>query len=223
MQLITPILFFDNRGYDLMGKHQDICGQKFWRLTAIEYAGDGLWFCNCECGKTTKASPAALRAGRNKSCGCWNREQHTKSGLVDHPLYRVWVTMRARCNNPNDASYHNYGGRGIKVCERWDNFSNFLSDRGERPQRCDIDRIDNNGNYDPENCRWVSRKENLRNTRRTRMLTFQGEALPVGVWSERLGVPVRTLLNRIDRGWSVENALTLERHARGRRKSQLHP
>lgn len=129
--------------------------------------------------------------------------------------------MKSRCNNPNDLSFHNYGGRGIKVCESWDkSFSSFLSDMGNRPKGYDIDRIDNSKGYSPENCRWVTRRENLRNTRHTRMLTFEGVTMPMRVWAEKLGVSHGCLKNRMDRGWSVEVALTVKRHVRGGKQTK---
>lgn len=198
-------------------KYQDILGQTFERLTAIEYIGEGKWLCQCSCGKQSVSSVTKLQSGKVKSCGCYSRNRATKHGMCNNRLYRTWTAMRDRCRNPNNGSYHNYGGRGIRVCDRWDSFSNFVADMGVRPKGFDIDRIDNDGDYSPENCRWVKRSDNLRNTRITRKLTHQGKTQPLRVWAEEYGLSYSTLKNRIDRGWDAETALTSGRYVYGRR------
>lgn len=126
------------------------------------------------------------------------------------PTYRVWLGMRQRCVNPHCAGYSNYGGRGIKVCARWDSFEAFLSDMGERPAELFLDRIDNNGNYEPSNCRWATRTVQNRNSRHNRLITFRGVTLPISEWAERQGLRVHLVQDRIARyGWSPEEALTL--------------
>ena len=123
--------------------------------------------------------------------------------------YRSWVNMLTRCNNKNDTGYEWYGGRGIQVCSRWSMYENFLADMGERPERMTIDRIDTNGNYCPENCRWATNKQQHRNKRSNTLLTHGGETKCVAEWAEALGISQRSLSNRIDvYGWSVEKALT---------------
>lgn len=130
----------------------------------------------------------------------------------EHRIWRVWSQMRQRCQNTNDQRYDYYGGRGIKVCERWDGlngFVNFLADMGPRPEGFQLDRKDNDGDYCPENCRWVSRKEQNRNTRQALKVTYNGETKAVGEWAEQLGIPKNTLKSRLFRaGWSVERAFT---------------
>ena len=129
---------------------------------------------------------------------------------TDHPLIHVWRQMRGRCNNPNYKCYAHYGGRGIKVCERWASFWNFVADVGERPTpKHKLDRIDNERGYEPGNVRWVTQKEQLRNQRRNRMLTFQGRTQCLAAWAEELGMG-RTVLQKrvVEFGWSVERALT---------------
>lgn len=203
-----------------MSRHEDITGQKFGRLTALYYLGSGKWLCRCECGNQSTPLVASMKKGLSQSCGCLHRERRTKHGMHKDRVYRVWTSMRARCRNPNDSSFHNYGGRGIKVCERWDkSFSNFVADMGTRPRGFDIDRIDNDKDYCPENCRWISRRQNLLNTRITRMITFNGETLPMRVWAERYGLKHTTLKYRIDSGVPVELALTASPHKAGRRKA----
>lgn len=125
-------------------------------------------------------------------------------------LHCVWVSMKQRCHNEKSTGYHNYGGRGIKVCERWlDSFENFLADMGPRPSRQhQLDRIDNDGPYSPQNCRWATRSEQLRNTRRSCYLTFNGQTLHIIEWAARLGVEAGALRARLRRGWSVKKTLT---------------
>ena len=129
--------------------------------------------------------------------------------------YYSWEKMRERCRNQNHKDYHHYGGRGIKVCRRWDSFTAFLSDMGKRPPGTSIDRIDNSGDYTPENCRWATRSEQMRNSRRNRMLTYRGETLCIAEWTERLGFKKSTLRRRLDIGWSVEKSIETPLQMRG--------
>ena len=117
--------------------------------------------------------------------------------------------MRDRCNNPNEPSFHRYGGRGIKVCERWNSsFENFLADMGERPDGMTIDRADNDGDYEPGNCKWATRKEQSWNTRRNRYFELNGENLIMSEWARRLGTSTDTIDMRLKSGWPLEKALT---------------
>jgi hypothetical protein len=138
-------------------------------------------------------------------------KQKTTHGMAGAPhskVYSAWSSMMSRCFNERTKSWANYGGRGIWVCERWREYANFLADMGARPPRYEIDRIDNDGPYSPENCRWVTSKANKHNKRSSRMLTWQGVTLPVTAWAERLGMHPRTLFNRLGRGWTLERAMT---------------
>ncbi len=132
------------------------------------------------------------------------------SNLKDIPEYEVWKKMRQRCCNPRHTSYRNYGGRGIEVCSRWDAFRAFLDDMGHRPSpKHSLDRIDNGGNYEPENCRWATPQQQQRNRRNNHLLTHNGQTMSIAEWSDQTGIHRRTLLNRISRnGWTVERALT---------------
>lgn len=128
-------------------------------------------------------------------------------GMTDTTTYNVWVNMRQRCANPNNPRFVDYGGRGIKVCERWRSFENFLADMGERPKGMTLERRDNDGDYDPSNCRWATRVEQATNKRNNSYLTYQGETLCVADWARRLGVRAQFLRVRLARGWPVEEVL----------------
>ena len=123
-------------------------------------------------------------------------------------MYRTWRSMMQRCYRHKEKSYPHYGGRGISVCNRWHDFCNFLGDMGERPEGMTLDRIDNSGNYCPENCRWVSRKVQQRNTRLTVMLTYNGVTKSVGDWADEYGISSGAIKQRIQSGWEVGDAIT---------------
>jgi len=129
-------------------------------------------------------------------------------GMNKTPIYEIWCGMIKRCSNKNSNSYHNYGGRGISVCDEWLKFDNFYRDMGDRPENASIDRINMNGNYEPGNCRWATRKEQSRNTRSNNLVEFNGETKCLTEWAEQVGVKVATLWNRLNSGWDIDKALT---------------
>jgi hypothetical protein len=132
------------------------------------------------------------------------------TGLRNHPMYDVWDCMIHRCTDPTDVEYRNYGARGVKVCERWMDLRNFIADMAPRPDRHSIDRINNNGNYDPSNCRWATAEEQGNNTRVNRLLSFGDETLTVTQWAKRVGIGSDTISRRLKNyGWSIEEALTI--------------
>lgn len=158
----------------------DLRGQRFGRLVAVSETKSGkrvAWICKCDCGGEAVAMSCNLRKGHSRSCGCISVENmslvairrntihgHNVKG-AETRTHRSWSAMLARCRQNNHISYPNYGGRGISVCNRWLRFENFLADMGERPEGTSIDRIDNDGNYGPDNCRWATRSQQQRNKR----------------------------------------------------------
>jgi hypothetical protein len=133
---------------------------------------------------------------------------HAVGGKIS-PTYQSWKDMKARCNCTTKSDYAYYGGRGIKVCERWQSFSTFVLDMGARPAGMTLERDDNDGDYSPDNCRWATRKEQTHNTRRSVRVTYNGETMCVAEWAARIGISRKTLLDRLQRyGWTAERALT---------------
>ncbi len=200
---------------------QDLVYEKFNRLTVIGYAEkvgrNSYWFCKCECGNIIKTQSGGLKNGHTNSCGCFHiqrtKESGTKHGYSSRdcrtPIYSSWCNMLSRCRNENTPKYHNYGGRGIKVCERWEKFENFIEDMGNRPRGTTIERINNNGNYEPSNCRWATRKEQDNNRRDNHLLEFGGKTQTLSQWAEEIGMKPTTLSARInDYSWPIEKALT---------------
>lgn len=184
-------------------------GTRFGRLTVVPRGvGSGIR-CLCDCGNEKITSSTNLVLGRITSCGCGlaRAERRTKHSMSHTKSHRQWTSMRQRCENPNNPSYPRYGGRGIAVCDRWQEFANFYADMGDRPSGKSIDRIDQNGPYSPENCRWASTKDQARNMRSNRMLSMGGETYCIAEWSERTGIATRKISQRLSRGWPVERAL----------------
>jgi hypothetical protein len=198
----------------------DLNGKAFARLTVIEFAGQkkggrALWRCRCECGKEAVVPGDCLRDGRSRSCGCLKLEmiRGNKYGVTHeacgHPLFHVWNGMMARCNNKKHQQYADYGGRGIKVCERWRDPWKFFEDMGERPDGATLERVNNGKGYDPENCRWATRKEQMRNKRTNRLIRFRGQTKPLSQWAEEVEISEATIRDRIDKlKWTVAKALT---------------
>lgn len=191
-----------------------LAGQYFERLYVLRRLEDGKWLCLCDCGGISRPTTGNLRGGNSRSCGCLHREQTSKvnrsHGMANSREHAIWVMMKQRCINPKDSTYSKYGGRGITVCERWlESFENFFADMGPRPEGCQIDRIDNDGPYCPENCQWADRKAQCRNRRNSRRITHNGKTATIAEWSEVTGIPYFTLIRRVKHyGWSPEKALT---------------
>ena len=210
-------------------RYKDLIGMRFGRLTVIEKADRGdygiNWLCKCDCGNLHTVSGHALRRKSKgiRSCGCASLEAAKSLGGYNKApydtkerLYKVWKGMKRRCYNQNDKRYENYGGRGITVCDEWkDDYLAFRRwayesgyDDSAQYQQCTIDRIDVNGNYEPSNCRWADAKEQSRNRRTTKLISYNGKQMTIGQWADYLGVSRNALVRRQSLGWSIERMLT---------------
>ena len=173
------------------------------------------WACRCACGTEKAIEGGSLMRRLTRSCGCLQRELlraprkhgHAKKGHVSK-TWVSWNKMLVRCNNPKADKFAYYGGRGIRVCERWDEFANFLADMGERPANRTLDRIEVNGNYEPGNCRWATQKEQTRNTRRAHVIEYLGAKMSLAEAAERSGLKYHLVKDRIRAGWTAERALS---------------
>lgn len=189
-------------------------GSVYNKLTVLEFAGntkggDSRWLCRCECGNTTTASRGDLRKESIKSCGCHRAKAR---GMCKSTEYTSWKEMKRRCYNPNYPDYDLYGGKGITVCQHWlDAFVNFFDDMGPKPfPEATVDRISGEGNYEKNNCRWATKKEQSHNTSKTRMLTYNGETYCLREWARRLGISHCTLRTRLAKGWPLEKVFSSE-------------
>ena len=195
--------------------------QKFGRLTVVREVGRtksgcALWFCECECGGNKMVSSYSLRCGRTQSCGCIKREQNLEMfvthGESGSPLWKLWNSVKNRCNNPNNHKYANYGERGIKVCPEWEaSFSAFRDWclANGYSKGLTIERIDVNGDYSPSNCIFATQKVQQNNRRNNHRITYRGVTKTLAQWAEHLGMGYSMLEHRINRGWSVEDAFTI--------------
>lgn len=206
-----------------MGKTIDITGDVFGRLTAREITGKDkhrgtLWLCTCVCGNEVVVRSSALRRGNTVSCGCYKKEvnaaslrnRRTTHGQTRTPSFRSWESMQQRCYNPHSGQFQWYGLRGVMVCDAWKGekgFDNFISDLGRRPLGKTLDRIDTDGNYCPDNCRWVLPKQQANNRTNNVRLTFRGETKTLAQWAESTGLAYGTLYSRVSKGWSLDRAL----------------
>lgn len=200
-------------------KGNDLTGQMFGRLRVLSLSHSKhehvFWLCRCECGVEKCAVAAKLRTGKTVSCGCYARTLRFIKGSLrpkrSHPRERgIWRALLSRCYNTSHANYASYGGRGIQVCDRWrESCEHFIEDMGHAPTvDHSLDRIDNNGNYEPGNCRWATRSEQARNKRNNRIFTFNGKTQCMEDWSNELGLAQGTLKRRVKEGWPIERILT---------------
>jgi hypothetical protein len=164
----------------------------------------------CSCGSPVRfVRIDGLRNGTSKSCGCLRIEATTKHGMWNHPVFHAWTKMINRCSNPKDKRYNCYGGRGIKVCERWTVLKNFVQDMSDTYKPgLTIDRINNDGDYEPENCRWATVAQQNRNYRRNVVLHHNGESMCAIDWALKLNINPKNIYERKKAGWSDEDALT---------------
>lgn len=207
-----------------MGKKVvDITGQKFGRLTVLDklhnyHKKDTYWLCVCECGNLKEVTSSHLTTGKTKSCGCLRKENSGNRlrihGKCNTRLHSIWQNMKNRCYHKKSNRYKYYGARGIAVCSEWkDDFMNFYdwSMANGYADNLTIDRIDVNGNYEPNNCRWVDYKTQSRNRRSVKRVTINNETHCLSEWCEILDIKYNTVQTRIyNRGWSIEKALELE-------------
>ena len=205
-----------------MGKFIDRTGQKYGKLTVLKFSGFkdkySMWECLCECGNKTIVRGCNLGSGHTQSCGCMFRvkslEVNTTHNCTKTRLYKIWSGMKGRCYNPNDISYQNYGGRGVRICDEWMEFVNFrdwaistgFSEVAPREQ-FSIDRIDVNGDYSPENCRWVTLAEQRNNKQNTVYIDYGGEKLTAKEWSVKRNIPYKKIMDRLYKGFSAEKIL----------------
>lgn len=215
-----------------MGKINDLTGRKFGRLTAIEYMGrkNGrtLWRCLCDCGNETTTGYSNLLNGITKSCGCLGMENRIRTGhnnrtsaslslcdnLRNHPLYGLWSSMLTRCYNKKSLWYKHYGGRGIKVCDRWlpENlgFENFLHDLGARPSaKHTLDRVDVNGAYCPENCRWATPAQQANNKTDSVIVYYHNVRIPLKYICDSLSLNYSTVAHQIQKGFDINTIVEL--------------
>lgn len=211
-----------------MPKLKDLTGQKFNRLSVLSRAKNRkkivFWLCICDCGKRKEISAQQLANNKTKSCGCYAKEvlrqsgrrvgnipKKVKHGLINSPEYNTWLNIKSRCHRKTATGYGLYGGRGIVVCAKWRNsFLSFYEDMGKRPSRKhSIERIDCNGNYEPSNCKWATTTEQSLNKRNNHYIEFNGQRKTITQWSMLLvNGRQNTVKERLNRGWSIESALT---------------
>jgi len=212
-----------------VSKVKNLVGERFGRLVVVERAEDSKsgatrWRCRCDCGEVRIVYRGHLRSGHTASCGCLQKEMTAKinrtHGMKGTRAYFSWRNMKSRCQNPNNPDYQLYGGRGITICERWANFENFLADLGEPAPGMTLDRIDVNGPYSKNNCRWVDRKTQSRNRRDNLFVEWEGERRLLSELAEEYGISNNTLRKRvIEYEWPIQDALEVP--VGGRRPHRL--
>ncbi len=198
---------------------KDLTGQKFGKLTVLEKVGadkryNALWLCKCDCGNEKIITRDRLVTGHSKSCGCLRKEnciKHTKHGLTHARIHRIWAGIKRRCTVIKDRAYKYYGGRGIKMCEEWFKNSKAFIDWAYSNGYSDnltIERIDVNGNYEPSNCKWIDIKEQQRNKRSNKKITFKNQTHSLIEWAEILSIDYKKLKARLRQGWDFEKSIT---------------
>lgn len=203
-----------------MGKERvNIVGKRFGRLTVLSYSHNKgytkYFLCKCDCGNQKIIAKNALTRGKQISCGCARKERIANLNKLPDGycrLGKIFRSMKYRCYNQSSNHYHRYGGRGIKICDEWlsdiDSFRKWSIDNGYA-DGLTIDRIDNDGDYSPDNCRWITREEQLNNTSRSVMLSYDGKTQTMTQWAKELNMPTSTLFNRLKvLGWSAERSLS---------------
>lgn len=202
-----------------MAKNIDVVGQRFGRYLVIAKsdkrtkAMKQMVLCKCDCGIEREVVVGNLRSGLSTSCGCWKDEKTSARrkihGYSKNSMYHRYRAMIRRCYDPLHKEFHNYGGRGIKVCDRWlKSVENYMEDMGEAPfYMASIDRIDNDGDYFKENCHWATKKEQTINRRVTKIIEINGESMCLADWSRKLGCTKTAIYSRLRRGWTIEESI----------------
>ena len=191
-------------------------GAQHGRLILLEREGKDRVLCRCSCGTEKSILLAHVIHGKTQSCGCLRSEinsaalsvRQTTHGMFGTPIYNVWRGMLTRCNNPNSKAFKDYGGRGIKVCKRWEKFERFYSDMGDPPPGMTLERKKNHLGYSPANCEWATRKAQQNNRRTCVTLTYKGRTQTVTQWAEELGLDRMVVYDRVRAGWDTERILT---------------
>lgn len=198
-------------------KRLNIYGKRFGRLTVLRegprQGSQRTVVCKCQCGGIKTAYVCNLTTGKTQSCGCFHKEMaskakktHGKTKTIEH---KIWSNLRARCNCKGSGGYYKYGARGIKVCDRWNSFEDFLDDMGLRPSpEYSIERVDNEGPYSPENCIWATRLMQANNKRNNRFLELDHVRMTLSQWAREICISPKTLQTRLSRNWSVRDVLT---------------
>lgn len=193
-------------------------GKEYGRLVVIKEVeqkkNKRRFLCKCACGKIKPYFLIKLTTGRTKSCGCLAKEvllaNNTTHGLSYHPLYNVWNSMRQRCSNKNAHAYCRYGGRDITVCLKWQNFKRFYDwavSNGYQ-KGLTIERVENSGNYNSDNCTWIPLEQQARNRRNNKIVEYNGKSMILADWSKEIGINQTVLSKRLLHGWSIEKAFT---------------
>jgi hypothetical protein len=189
-------------------------GKRFGRWLILSYEckaknRDRRWLCRCDCGTEAVRFESTLKYGTSRSCGCLKDEVAYIDGRSQCREGKVWRHMLERCCDPTDKRYARYGGRGIKICDRWrKSFLAFYEDMGSRPPGMTLDRIDNDGDYEPGNCRWATLTEQARNRRTNHLVEYQGQTKTIAEWAEIYNIKASIIYDRIGRGWAFEAAVT---------------
>lgn len=202
-----------------MGKFQDLTGQRFGKLVASKYLGESKWLCKCDCGNEKIVCAYSLKTENTKSCGCYNTEiatlSNTTHGKSHTRLYNVWLGIKNRCYKQSNKCYKNYGGRGIIMCDEWKNdFQKFYDwaikngyNQFEKYGNCTIDRINVNGNYEPNNCRWIDNKTQCRNKRTNNIIEYNGIKYVAIEFAEKFNINYSTLITRLNRKQNITSLI----------------
>ena len=213
-----------------MGKLIDLTGRVFHRLTALQRApnapnaGQARWLCQCECGTEIIVFGFNLVHDKQKSCGCYQVDHpaRLRHGYSKTRAHSTWTAIHQRCNNPSNKYYAYYGGRGITVCPEWDTFEQFLADMGEAPEGLTLDRRDNDKGYSKDNCRWATKKQQVRNRRVSNPYTFQGKTQGLADWADEKGLPYKVVWFRYtNMGWREDKLFSPVRKMSPRKSRRL--